>query len=59
MRADVVGQRHLGHVAQVLHQVLAAVRVGCCQDCSDAEEEQRPRERATAISWLVLNQGLS
>jgi hypothetical protein len=45
-----VRQRHLGHVAEVLHQVLAAVGVGRGQDGRDSEEDQWPGVNVTILS---------
>ena len=42
MRGDVVSQGHLGHVSQVLHKVLAAVREGGRQHRRQAKEQRGP-----------------
>ena len=40
-----MGEGHLGHVAEVLHQVLAAVRVRGRQHRRDSKEDQRPEDK--------------
>ena len=53
MSRYVVSQRHLGHVAQILHQVLSAVGVSRGAHRGQAEQDRGPRGRVIRGQHVV------